>query len=128
MMTTAADVHSDTLTCPPWCEDHSTDVDSGGPLAHLRVIRVGDVEVEVEAYVTPRQGESSEPVVQLPELTSLDSVKEVRDYVAALQQALDTLEGVGPDELVCERCAPHMDEAFQAGMRAGRSLAQGDSA
>lgn len=123
---TTADSH--TITCPSWCDTHSTD-DDGQQVTHVRPITVGAVSLEVEQYVTPGEGEHASPFVVLPQVQDwiLTSARDVLDYITALQRASDILEGVGPDELVCERCAPHADESFSAGVRAGRSLERGSN-
>lgn len=127
MSTTTADTTTDTTSgCPSWCQHHSTD-DDGRQVTHVRPITVGAVSLEVEQYVTPRDDEPTGPVVVLPQVQDwiMANPRDVLDYIAALQQAGDILEGVGPDELFCERCAPGAEESFQTGMRAGMRIAAG---
>lgn len=111
-----------TMTRPEWCTDHITD--DGRPVTHVAKIHAGSVEVEVEQYVEPREGEQATPFVELPDALTLDTAREVLDYIAALQQAAALVEGVGPDEHLCERCAPHAADAFEAGHRAGMRIAR----
>jgi hypothetical protein len=114
MSTTTADTTTDTTTgCPSWCQDHP-ETDST-TVEHRAVFPVGSARLEVTR-------DDDGPVrIFLPDVETY-SPDDLRPLAAALTGAADELEGVGPDELLCERCAPHADEAFQAGRRAGQRV------
>lgn len=119
MSTTAAPTTTDnTSTCPTWCQDHpGTD---SATVEHRAVFPVGPLGVEVTR-------DDDGPVrILLPDVETY-SPDDLRPLAAALTRAADVLEGHGVDELLCARCAPHADDAFTAGMRAGRRLERGSS-
>lgn len=83
-----------TIACPAWCVDHVALSETRR--IHRQIVSVGEIEVSIE-LCDPADDATvpNEPVVQTDAYDWV-SGQDLRDYIEALTQAADLLEGTPP--------------------------------